>query len=170
MKLPYFRFISHLVNLRSACDSRFFSSSPSFSEIWDHTFNHQVMSFDLGNAVGDVCWSPYSSTVFAAVTNDGKVQVFDLAQNKHEPLCEQKVVKRAKLTSICFNNNESIVIVGDDSGGVNSLKLSPNLRKLLVAVDKDGKEAFGASTPEIQRETLEKLLASIDVTKPPISS
>jgi dynein intermediate chain 1 len=33
------------------------------------------MSFDLGNAVGDAQWSPYSSSVLAAVTNDGKVHV-----------------------------------------------------------------------------------------------
>lgn len=32
--------------------------------------------------VGDVFWSPYSSTVMAAVTSDGKVHVFDLAENK----------------------------------------------------------------------------------------
>jgi len=52
------------------------------------------MSFDLGNAVGDVAWSPYSSTVFSAVTADGKVHVFDLNENKHEPLCEQKVERK----------------------------------------------------------------------------
>ena len=32
-----------------------------------------VLTFDLGNSVGDVGWSPHSSTVFAAVTTDGKV-------------------------------------------------------------------------------------------------
>ena len=56
--------------------------------------------------------------------------MFDLAENKHEPLCEQKVVKRAKLTHVCFNQSDPIIIVGDDRGGVNSLKLSPNLRKV----------------------------------------
>lgn len=30
--------------------------------------------YDLHSAVGDVAWSPYSSTVFAAVTTDGKVR------------------------------------------------------------------------------------------------
>lgn len=40
------------------------------------------MTFDLGDSVGDVAWSPYSATVFAAVTGNGKVYVFDLAQNK----------------------------------------------------------------------------------------
>lgn len=29
--------------------------------------------YDLNSAVGDVAWAPYSSTVFAAVTTDGKV-------------------------------------------------------------------------------------------------
>ena len=59
-----------------------------------------------------------------------QVHVFDLAENKHEPLCEQKVVKRAKLTHVAFNLTDPIIIVGDDRGGVNSLKLSPNLRKV----------------------------------------
>lgn len=99
-------------------------------KIWDHSQSNPVLSFDLGNAVGDVAWAPYSSTVFAAVTSDGKVHVFDLSKNKHEPLCEQKVVKRSKLTHVCFNQRDYIVIVGDDRGGVNSLKLSPNLRKV----------------------------------------
>ena len=59
-------------------------------KLWDHNISTAVMSFDLGNAVGDVAWSPYSASVFAAVTSDGKVHVFDLAENKHEPLCERK--------------------------------------------------------------------------------
>lgn len=32
--------------------------------------------YDLNSAVGDVAWSPYSSTVFAAVTIDGKVRAW----------------------------------------------------------------------------------------------
>ncbi len=58
--------------------------------------------------------------------------MFDLAENKHEPLCEQKVVKRAKLTHVNFNQRDPILIIGDDRGGVNSLKLSPNLRKVIT--------------------------------------
>ena len=30
---------------------------------------------NIGNAVGGVAWAPYSSTVFAAVTSDGKVSL-----------------------------------------------------------------------------------------------
>jgi dynein intermediate chain 1 len=167
-------------------------------KIWDHNIAHPILSFDLGNAVGDVAWAPYSSTVFAAVTSDGKVgsrgrpyafaacaatshsshqlshshshlllffsvvllvkvHIFDLAENKHEPLCEQKVVKRAKLTHVSFNQRDPIIIVGDDRGGVNSLKLSPNLRKIHEPRDENG-EVIAHDKVQLQVEKMEKLL------------
>jgi dynein intermediate chain 1 len=126
--------------------------------IWDHNNPNPILSFDLGNAVGDVAWAPYSSTVFAAVTSDGKVHVFDLAENKHEPLCEQKVVKRAKLTHVQFNQSDPILIVGDDRGGVNTLKLSPNLRKTHEPRDEEG-EVIPHDKVQNQVDKMEKLLS-----------
>jgi dynein intermediate chain 1 len=55
--------------------------------------------------------------------------VYDLNKNKNEPLCSQGVVKNAKLTRLCFNPKEPIILVGDSRGTVLSLKLSPNLRR-----------------------------------------
>ena len=98
-------------------------------KLWEHGVAKPALSFDLNNAVGDVAWSPNSLTTFAAVTSDGKVHVFDLHENKHEPMCEQKVVRKAKLTKVAFNPKHPILLVGDDRGCVTSLKLSPNLRK-----------------------------------------
>ena len=69
--------------------------------------------------VGDVAWTPWSSTAFAACTVDGKVHVFDLNENKSEAMCEQKVVRRAKLTKIAFNpkgTDTPVLLVGDDHG------------------------------------------------------
>ena len=40
--------------------------------------------------------------------------MYDLAENKHDALCQQKVVKKAKLTKISFNPKHPILIVGDD--------------------------------------------------------
>ncbi|CAE7308809.1 unnamed protein product [Symbiodinium microadriaticum] len=130
-------------------------------KIWDHNYPSPILSFDLGNAVGDVAWAPYSSTVFAAVTSDGKVHVFDLAENKHEPLCEQKVVKRAKLTHVFFNQSDPILIVGDDRGGVNSLKLSPNLRKVHEPRGEEG-EILPHDPVQLQVDKMEKLLLAAD--------
>jgi dynein intermediate chain 1 len=75
-----------------------------------------VFTFDLNSAVGDVAWAPYSSTIFAAVTADGKVHIFDLNTNKYEAICEQLVTpkKKTKLTHVSFNVKHPIVIVGDD--------------------------------------------------------
>uniref|UniRef100_A0A674N1T4 Dynein axonemal intermediate chain 1 n=1 Tax=Takifugu rubripes TaxID=31033 RepID=A0A674N1T4_TAKRU len=99
-------------------------------KVWDHAAHTPLFIFDLHAPVGDVAWAPYSSTVFAAVTLDGIVHVFDLNLNKFEALCQQAVVANTvKLTHIEFNPIYPIIIVGDERGFVTSLKLSPNLRK-----------------------------------------
>ncbi|KAL7537747.1 hypothetical protein ACHAXR_008038 [Thalassiosira sp. AJA248-18] len=156
----------HTVRWNPFHEDVFISCSADWTvKIWDHKSSQCILHFDLGNAVGDVCWSPYSSTVFAAVTTDGKVHVFDLSQNKREPLCAQKVVKRARLTNAAFNVKDFILIVGDDRGGVHSLKMSPNLRKLASAEEKgkdEGEEETEVDSDTIQNNKMTKLLASID--------
>jgi len=121
-----------------------------------------LFSFDLNNSVGDIAWAPYSSTVFAAVTSDGKAFVYDLNINKYEPLCEQMVAqkKKTKLTHIDFNPTHPMVVVGDDRGNVISLKLSPNLRKMKA--EKKGAPPVDEAT-KIAREIekLEKILSMV---------
>lgn len=104
-------------------------------------------------------WAPYSSTVFAACTADGKVYVFDLNVNKYEPLTEQIVVqkKRTKLTHIAFNQRYPILLAGDDRGNVTTLKLSPNLRKKPKV--KKGQDV--PEGPEAENAKLDKILALI---------
>lgn len=134
-------------------------------KLWDHSADYPIMSFDLGCSVGDICWSPHSSTVFAAVTSDGKVHVYDLAENKHEPLCIQKVVKRAKLTHISFSFQDHIIIVGDDRGGVNSLKLSPNLRRSCLPMSINGNPDIGSDVVKAQGCKMDKILLTADVKR-----
>uniref|UniRef100_A0A8C1SZ86 Dynein, axonemal, intermediate chain 1, paralog 2 n=1 Tax=Cyprinus carpio TaxID=7962 RepID=A0A8C1SZ86_CYPCA len=127
-------------------------------KIWDQTMKSPMFTFELeiGAAVTDVAWAPYSSTVFAAVTTEGKVHVFDLSINKYEALCQQKVVsKKTKLFNIEFNPVHPIIIVGDDRGHVTSLKLSPNLRK--KPKDKKGQEL--PMSPEVEKAKMEQLLS-----------
>lgn len=58
--------------------------------------------------MGDIAWAPYSATVFAAVTDDGKVHVYDLYENKLMPMCAQKVKGRpaSVLGLFCFHENK----------------------------------------------------------------
>eukprot|EP01023_Acetabularia_acetabulum_P022891 TRINITY_DN22470_c0_g1_i5.p1 TRINITY_DN22470_c0_g1~~TRINITY_DN22470_c0_g1_i5.p1 ORF type:complete len:678 (-),score=142.08 TRINITY_DN22470_c0_g1_i5:229-2262(-) len=130
-------YIGHTMNIYSVkwnCihTRMFLSASADWTvKLWDSNKARPIMTFDLHNPVGDVAWAPYSATVFAAVTDDGKVHVFDIAVNKLGPLCEQQVVKKSvKLTRIAFNPKHPIILIGDDRGCVTSLKLSPNLRKV----------------------------------------
>uniref|UniRef100_A0A1A7ZE51 Dynein, axonemal, intermediate chain 1 n=1 Tax=Nothobranchius furzeri TaxID=105023 RepID=A0A1A7ZE51_NOTFU len=104
-------------------------------KVWDDTIKDPVFTFDLRSQVGDVAWAPYSSTVFAAVTVDGIVHVFDLNICKYEAICQQRVVakEKTKLTCIQFHPVNPVIIVGNSQGGVNSFKLSPNLRKMSKA-------------------------------------
>jgi WD40 repeat protein len=112
-------------------------------KLWDTSHPRgPVYSFDLGSPVGDVSWAPYSSTTFAAVTDDGRAHVFDLSVDHHGPLCEQKVVKKAKATRLAFNRRHPhVLLVGDSAGAVTSLKLSPNLRRVTPIVPASGAAA-----------------------------
>lgn len=107
-------------------------------KIWEDNRKEPLFVFDVGDRVGDVKWAPYSSTVFAAVTFEGKVYVFDLNVNKYKPICVQAVVsrRRNRLTRLSFNPKLPIIIVGDDKGCVTTLKLSPNLRIMCKAPKK----------------------------------
>ncbi|CAH1995874.1 unnamed protein product [Acanthoscelides obtectus] len=107
-------------------------------KIWEDERQEPLFVFDVGDRVGDVKWAPYSSTVFAAVTAEGRVYVFDLNVNKYKPICVQAIVSRRKnkVTRISFNPKLPILIVGDDKGCVTTLKLSPNLRIMCKAPKK----------------------------------
>lgn len=85
-------------------------------KIWEDMRTEPLFVFDLGASVGDVKWAPYSSTVLAAVTTEGKVFVFDINVNKYKAVCVQQVVARktVKLTRIAFNQKLPFIIVGDD--------------------------------------------------------
>jgi len=133
--------------------------------MWDMALTRPIMTFDLNNAVGDIEWAPYSSTVFAAVTSDGKLYVWDLHQEKHTHLCEHPAMKKAKALHISFNKDDPIILVGDERGGVNSFKLSNSLRKgplvYIPAKDED-KEAVHPTSQQLEQEKMEAFLDSLD--------
>ena len=134
-------------------------------KIWDRDSTKPLFMFDLNSQVGDVAWAPYSSTVFAAVTIDGKVHIYDLYINKYSPVCVQAVVpkKKARLNHISFNQTHPIIIVGDSRGYIQCLKLSPNLRRQskevkTALVNKDLKKAG-----EMEIKKLDQLLSQVMV-------
>ncbi|XP_068620599.1 dynein intermediate chain 2, ciliary [Battus philenor] len=129
-------------------------------KIWEDGRDEPIFMFELGSPVGDVKWAPYSSTVFAACTADGKVHVFDLNVNKYRPICVQAVVskKSKKLTRIDFNKRLPILVCGDTKGTCHVVKLSPNLR---VMCKPPKKAAQGITQRAMQILKLDKLLTLV---------
>eukprot|EP00472_Partenskyella_glossopodia_P008179 CAMPEP_0197530928 /NCGR_PEP_ID=MMETSP1318-20131121/33445_1 /TAXON_ID=552666 /ORGANISM="Partenskyella glossopodia, Strain RCC365" /LENGTH=727 /DNA_ID=CAMNT_0043086947 /DNA_START=72 /DNA_END=2255 /DNA_ORIENTATION=+ len=130
------------------CSRVFLTASEDWHvNLWHTGCKEPIMSFDLGKPVGDVQWAPYSSTVFACVTDDNCLRLFDLKVDKHEPIgvynlpdeadktkddskTPKKSKKKSHFTHLAFNPRDPIILVGDESGKVRVFKLSPNLRKL----------------------------------------
>ena len=107
----------------------FISSSADWTvKIWDSKYKSPVMSFDLGQAMVDVIWSPFSASVFVALSLE-KTYVYDLRQDRHSRIAENKPVK-SKCTNLAFNWQQPIILVGDSHGGVNSFKLSQYLANI----------------------------------------
>eukprot|EP00927_Polykrikos_kofoidii_P059567 TRINITY_DN54715_c0_g1_i1.p1 TRINITY_DN54715_c0_g1~~TRINITY_DN54715_c0_g1_i1.p1 ORF type:complete len:665 (-),score=147.43 TRINITY_DN54715_c0_g1_i1:196-2190(-) len=141
----------------------FISASADWTvKLWDHTCRTPVLSFDLAQAIGDVAWAPYSSTTLAAITSDGFVHIYDLSVNRNDRICVQKVVKKAKLTHVAFNSVEPIIIVGDDRGCVNTLKLSPNLRHGVIRTEDTPSDK---TDEDLQIDKMEHLLEMVTETK-----
>ncbi|XP_072157958.1 dynein intermediate chain 2, ciliary [Bemisia tabaci] len=128
-------------------------------KIWEDGRDEPLFVFDLGCSVGDVKWAPYSSTVFAAVTEDCRIHVFDLNVNKYRGICVQNVVakNRFKLSRLAFNWYLPVIIIGDDKGFITTVKLSPNLR----VKAKPPKKNIQMDQRILEQLKLEKLLALV---------
>ncbi|KAL9656610.1 hypothetical protein ABK040_002883 [Willaertia magna] len=175
----------------------FLSASADWTvKLWDMNYIQPLMVFDLGSGVGDVDWAPYSSTVFAAVTEDGRVQVYDLSINKRDSLTDScsLIVKKAKLTHVQFNSSSTadylydsayldsknpqfqhkalealhkmcfVLVVGDDKGLVQTLKLSPNLRRPPELKDK-AELPTTTNTATNKKQESQKTTAQFEVEK-----
>ena len=129
-------------------------------KLWDSSLTRPIMTFDLGCAVGDIEWAPYSSTVFAAVTSLGNLYVYDLIQEKHHHLCEHPAMKKAKALHVSFNKVDPIILVGDERGGVNSFKLNSSLNKGPLVAKKE--EEMGKSSQELEQAKMETFLNAQD--------
>ena len=117
--------------------------------------------------MSDVSWAPYSSTVFAAVTIDGKVHIYDLSINKYGPVCVQPIVqrKKARLNHLSFNPSHPVILVGDSSGVTHCLKMSPNLRRQNKEIKKAAKNKDENLVRKLEIKKLERLLEQVSFSQ-----
>ncbi|GFS42133.1 dynein intermediate chain 2, ciliary [Nephila pilipes] len=137
-------------------------------QIWDHTERYSIFEFFFENEVKDVAWAPFSSTLFAAISGNAIVSVFDLAVDKIEAIgtftCYTPK-QEISLTHLTFHPMKPVLIVGDDRGSVILLKLSPNLRSSLKTMETLDRPKFLAG--EIDK--MDKLLTAAKVQSAPLT-
>ena len=71
-------------------DDAFLSCSADWSvKLWSQNSSSAMNTFNSTenqDVVHDVVWSPTSSTVFGAVTADGRIEIWDIAQSRGDPI------------------------------------------------------------------------------------
>lgn len=67
--------------------------------------------------VADIEWSPWVSTIFASVTGDGFVCIWDMSISTLDPIVTEKILPR-KPSCIKFSPNSNVVVSGDNTGRV----------------------------------------------------
>jgi dynein intermediate chain 1, axonemal len=131
-------------------------------KMWIRDMKRPIVTFDLGDQVGDISWAPYSSTVFAAVTSEGKLYVYDLNKNKHKHLCQMSTTSKAQAYHVAFNQEDPIILVGDHKGGVVSFKLSNSLCSGPEQPDPEKDADKGKTVQDMEIAKLERYLDTQD--------
>jgi len=133
-------------------ENTFLSASEDWTvKLWDSKQLTPIIVYDLISPVGDISWSPFSSTAFVAVTYDNKIHFFDLIVNKNDACVryskDSKGQKYAMThVSFCAIESSSMIITGNKFGLI-SLHLLPQLRQNMKV-----------GTDEQEKTKLEKLL------------
>ena len=86
------------------------------SDVNSKTLREALVVINMGSGAEDCAFSPFSSTAFACMSDNGKVSIYDLNICLHKPLCCQRVApqRRAQPTRIRFAPFHPVILVGDD--------------------------------------------------------
>ena len=82
-----------------------------------------IHSMDLTDAVNDIEWAPGLSTMFAGVADDGRVEVWDIAQSTLKPIIVKTREDRVPRTVVKFCKQFPVLISGDAGGVIDVFRI-----------------------------------------------
>ena len=104
--------------------THFLSASADWTiKLWTEGSDTPQASFQSTSAaVADCQWSPVKSTIFGSVTENGKLEVWDLTTSTLKPVVSH-AVEGASFTSLLFSEESPVLVCGDATGGVRVFRL-----------------------------------------------
>eukprot|EP00281_Chroomonas_sp_CCMP1168_P011036 CAMPEP_0206279230 /NCGR_PEP_ID=MMETSP0047_2-20121206/37914_1 /ASSEMBLY_ACC=CAM_ASM_000192 /TAXON_ID=195065 /ORGANISM="Chroomonas mesostigmatica_cf, Strain CCMP1168" /LENGTH=721 /DNA_ID=CAMNT_0053709171 /DNA_START=20 /DNA_END=2186 /DNA_ORIENTATION=- len=90
---------------------------------WQESESSMLTMQSSADYVSDIQWSPTVSTIFASVTGDGYVCIWDMSISTLDPIINEKILPR-RPTCIRFSPNSNVVVAGDDTGRVTVYRVS----------------------------------------------
>jgi WD40 repeat protein len=93
--------------------------------LWSQKLNvpvHKLQNNHGQSAVMDVQWSPTDSCVFACVTRDGRVEVWDLEQSPLDPVISHQS-QHKQMTCVSFSQDSPVVFAGGSDGTIDVYRI-----------------------------------------------
>lgn len=92
-------------------------------KLWDQKNQETpVLTMQSGlDYVMDVVWSPTNACVYAAVTRDGRVEIWDMETSPLDPVVQLKTKKH--ISCILFSPNAPVIVTGDSEGCVDVFRI-----------------------------------------------
>jgi len=98
-------------------------------KIWNSKQIYPVLnchSIGLTHQVNDVEWSPFTSTIFGSVADDGRIEIWDLSQQSIDPIITYRATdEKAGVSrkSIKFSRSSQVVASGDSDFDIDIFRL-----------------------------------------------
>ena len=73
--------------------------------------------------INDIEWSPYTSTIFACVIDDGTVEVWDLYRGSGDPVAVERSANNIPKKCIKFSRNSKVIATGDSDFNIEIFKI-----------------------------------------------
>ncbi|RHY31175.1 hypothetical protein DYB32_003710 [Aphanomyces invadans] len=90
-------------------------------KLWHQAEQREVLNFrsvDLCHGVYGVAWCPSDATIFGSVTEDGRIEIWDLEQSVLDPIVTYFPKEQVHCTCISFAPSSPVLVVGDSTGEV----------------------------------------------------
>jgi len=93
--------------------------------LWNQKTTKPILTFQSGHDyVMDVRWCPTNACVFATVSRDGRVEIWNLEESSLDPVIRHKFTEKSKLLScVLFAPDSPVILSGGTDGRIDVFRV-----------------------------------------------